>query len=105
MGLRLERTRQFEQWLNKLRNRVAKQRIVVTLDRIRYHGKVLGDVKPVGGGVIEMRFDRGPGYRVYFSMRSNEVLLLLIGGGKSSQGRDIEKAQALLREWMDGHGR
>ena len=55
----------------------------------------LGDYKPVGGSVYELRIDYGPGYRLYFTWRGSEVVLLLIGGDKTSQQRDIEKAKEL----------
>lgn len=55
----------------------------------------LGDYKPVGGSVYELRIDYGPGYRLYFTWRGSEIVLLLIGGDKTSQQRDIEKAKEL----------
>ena len=59
----------------------------------------LGDHKPVGDGVYELRVDIGPGYRVYFTWRGNDVVLLLIGGDKSSQNRDIKKAKQINRHY------
>ena len=57
-----------------------------------------GDVRPVGGGVMEMRIDYGPGYRVYFAWRGREVVVLLAGGDKRTQATDIRQARALARD-------
>lgn len=59
----------------------------------------LGDVRPVGGGVFEMRIHHGPGYRIYYITRDTEVIVLLCGGDKDSQRRDIERAQRMATEW------
>ena len=58
----------------------------------------MGDCKPVGEGVSEMRIDHGPGYRVYFLQRGTEVVILLVGGGKSTQAKDIERAKELAKQ-------
>jgi len=62
---------------------------------------LLGDVEPVGQGVSELRIHYGPGYRVYFQQRGNELVLLLCGGDKSSQARDIETAKMLASQWSE----
>lgn len=69
--------------------------------RIERASELVGDCKPVGGQVTELRFAFGPGYRVYVSRQGNELLLLLAGGDKSSQERDIRQAQELARQWSD----
>ena len=91
----VQQTDIFVKWLTNLRDLRARSRIVA---RIRRAGQGnLGDVKPVGGGVSEMRIDVGPGYRLYFIRRGELVIVLLCGGEKSSQRRDIDRAQKLAR--------
>ena len=65
----------------------------------------MGDWKHVGDGAIEQRFDFGPGYRVYLSIEGDVVLLLLAGGDKHAQQKDIQEAKRVLREWRKGNGR
>lgn len=96
--LEIRRTDEFAKWLKKLRDATAKARINLRVRRIELTGN-LGDYKPVGEGVSEIRIDYGPGYRVYFSRRGNEIILLLIGGDKSTQQRDIAKAKQLNKEY------
>jgi putative addiction module killer protein len=80
----------FDLWLSKLRDSKAKARITI---RIRSAGfGNFGDWKPVGGGVLEMRINVGPGYRIYYTRRGAAVYLLLLGGDKSTQKRDIARA-------------
>jgi putative addiction module killer protein len=85
--------------LRTLRDRQAKVRIAARIDRLASGNP--GDVKPIGGGLSEMRINHGPGYRVYFMQRGSIVIVLLCGGDKSSQQRDIEQAKALAAEWKD----
>lgn len=85
-------------WLKRLKDIDVRARINVRLKRIRLTGN-LGDTKPVGEGVYELRIDYGPGYRVHCSQRDKEILLLLIGGDKSSQQKDIEKAKKINAEY------
>jgi putative addiction module killer protein len=86
----------FDAWLRDLADQKARAR---TLARLRSAGLGnFGDCKPVGEGVSEMRIDVGPGYRVYFVREGREVYRLLVGGDKSSQDRDIERAKAMARE-------
>lgn len=94
----LVQTEEFVKWLKRLKDIDARARINVRLKRIALTGN-LGDTKPVGDGVYELRVDYGPGYRVYYSQRGKEILLLLIGGDKSSQQKDIEKAKKINSEY------
>ena len=86
----------FRRWLRGLRDRNAVRRIVARLVAIS-EGH-FGDVRGVGEGVSEMRIHYGPGYRLYFIRRSNEVIVLLCGGDKDSQERDIERAKRMAAE-------
>lgn len=86
----------FRKWLHTLRDVSARAKIRVRLNRVRLGN--FGDAKPVGGGVSELRIPVGPGYRVYFAREGSTVVLLLCGGDKSSQKRDIEKAK---QYWLD----
>ena len=80
----------FDAWLSKLKDKIGRARIVHRI-RSAEHGN-FGDCEPVGEGVSEMRIHVGPGYRVYFTRRAELVYLLLVGGDKSSQKRDIKRA-------------
>jgi putative addiction module killer protein len=93
----IRQTAVFAKWLSGLKDRNARARIAVRIDRLALGNP--GDVKAVGGGVSEMRIDYGPGYRVYFARRGDVVVLLLCGGDKKSQARDIVAAQTLAAEW------
>jgi putative addiction module killer protein len=90
---RVEQTADFEDWLDGLRDRVAQKRIVMRIARIETG--LLGDWKPVGDGVSELRIDYGPGYRLYYTMREQVVVILLCGSDKSDQKGAIEKAKQL----------
>ncbi len=92
-------TEQFRDWLDALKDLRAQLRIVTRL-RMAEAGN-LGDWKFVRGEISEMRIDVGPGYRIYLARRSGVLIIVLAGGGKSSQSRDIKRAQKLLdqSEW------
>jgi putative addiction module killer protein len=94
--LEVYKTEEFSRWLKKLRDRNARARIQARIDRMALGH--FGDVKSIGEGVSELRVFFGPGYRIYFTRRSSIVVVLLIGGDKSSQSRDIQKALDLARE-------
>ena len=86
----------FANWLANLRNVVAKAAILRRLNKA--HEGHLGDVKPIDEGIYEMRFFVGAGYRAYFIINNGTILLLLCGGDKSSQKRDIKLAKSMLKE-------
>ena len=86
----------FDRWFERLRDRMAATRIQVRIDRAEAGN--LGDCRPVGGGVSEMRINYGPGYRVYFIQRGHELVVLLAGGDKATQAKDIELAKELAKQ-------
>lgn len=90
-------TRPFTDWMASLKDLKTRARIAERLRRVAISGS-LGDAKDIGGGLSELRFHFGPGYRVYFCRRGTEVVILLGGGGKGSQSRDIKAAKALAQE-------
>ena len=94
--IEIRQTEAYEAWFGKLRDRRARARIDMRLRRLSLGNP--GDVRPVGKGISELRIDYGPGYRVYFT-RQGEALVILLGGGtKGSQYRDIAAALALARQ-------
>jgi putative addiction module killer protein len=95
----LRETATFTRWLKRLTDVRARTAIVARLNRLEY-GHV-GDAKPVGDGISELRIHFGPGYRVYFQRRGSQVILLLCGGDKGSQDRDIAAAKVLARSWSE----
>jgi putative addiction module killer protein len=88
----------FTDWLHSLREPRTRRRILQRLFRLE-NGN-FGDYKPVGGGVSELRFFFGPGYRVYFAQERGLIVVLLCGGDKSSQRRDIQQAQTYWKEYL-----
>jgi putative addiction module killer protein len=86
----------FAKWFGALKDRRAKERVAQRV--VRVQAGLIGDVRPVGEGVSELRVDYGPGYRVYFCRRGEDVILLLCGGDKSTQDRDIREAKAMAKE-------
>ncbi len=93
--MELRKTEVFSKWIDGLRDFGARGRIQARIERLA--GGNPGDVKPVGEGVSEMRIDFGPGYRVYYIRHGRELIILLAGGDKSGQSKDIKKALDLAR--------
>ena len=93
----LKETIEYSKWLKKLKD--VNARVAVLKRLIRISNGNLGDYKSVGSGVLELRIDYGPGYRVYFTIQGNELILLLIGGDKSTQKMDIKLAHELKSEY------
>jgi putative addiction module killer protein len=89
-------TEVYAKWFSSLKDRVARTRIDIRIRRLTLGN--FGDVKPVGSGVSELRVDYGPGYRIYFVKRGESLIILLAGGDKRTQDRDIHTAIKLARE-------
>ncbi len=94
--IEIRKTIYFDKWIQRLKDDRAKSIIARRLTRIESGN--LGDVKPAGNNVWEIRIDYGPGYRVYFTWRGKRLIILLAGGVKDSQSRDIKKAIELAKE-------
>jgi putative addiction module killer protein len=97
--IELKQTAIFARWESRLKDKRARTLIAARLMRLA--AGLPGDVEPVGDGVSELRIHYGPGYRVYFIQRRNVLIVLLCGGDKGSQARDIAAAKKLAREWSE----
>ncbi|MDQ6436221.1 type II toxin-antitoxin system RelE/ParE family toxin [Mesorhizobium sp. LHD-90] len=95
----VRQTPEFSQWLRALHDANAAARILQRIRRMELGNP--GDVKSVGGPIMEMRIDYGPGYRVYYVQRGGAVIILLCGGDKSRQQTDIKRAFAIADNWKD----
>jgi putative addiction module killer protein len=95
MMIEVRQTDEYAEWFKSLRDRRARARINTRIRRLSLGNP--GDVKPVGEGVSELRIDYGPGYRVYFVQRGGSLVILLAGGDKQTQNRDIRTALELAR--------
>jgi len=93
--LEIRKTEHFSKWLDRLSDLQARARVQARIERLALGNP--GDVAPVGEGVSELRINYGPGYRVYFKQRGREVIILLAGGDKRTQARDIKAALGLAR--------
>jgi len=94
--IEIRQTIEFAKWFKSLKDHNARMRINLRIRRLSLGNP--GDVKPVGDGISELRINFGPGYRVYFLNKKSKLILLLIGGDKSSQVKDIAKAKLLAKE-------
>ena len=97
MTMEIHATDAYSRWFRRLRDREAKRIIDTRIARLALGNP--GDVHPVGGGVSELRINYGPGYRVYYVQRGQQLIVLLAGGDKDSQDRDVVRARNLARDF------
>lgn len=100
--VQLKQSDTFRKWEAKLKDQKAKALIAARLFRLS--NGLEGDVSPVGAGISELRIHYGPGYRIYFKRKGQEIIILLCGGDKGSQDRDIRLAKTIAADWDDGDG-
>ena len=93
---RIEQTAEFARWLDGLRDRMARKRIVMRVERLAIG--LLGDWKSLGDGVSELRVDHGPGYRIYYTLRGQTVIILLCGSAKQDQDQAIRLAKRSVKD-------
>ena len=92
----IEKTNEFDKWFRKLNDLKAKAKILFRIQKLE-NDEHFGDCEPVGNGIRELKIDYAKGYRVYFKESDGKIIILLIGGDKSTQKRDIEKAKEILK--------
>ncbi|CTP82185.1 addiction module antitoxin RelB [Xanthomonas translucens pv. arrhenatheri] len=97
--IELKQTETFRKWRTKLKDERARTAIALRLTRLAYGHA--GDTEAVGQGISELRIHHGPGYRVYFQRRGDTIIVLLCGGDKSTQAKDIKTAKRLADEWSE----
>jgi putative addiction module killer protein len=98
--VQIRRTNEFAKWLSGLRDRQGRAKILARIDRMEEGNP--GKTRSVGAGVVEMKIDFGPGYRVYFIQRGDVLIVLLCGGDKSTQDNDIRRAKTLAGQLTEG---
>ena len=97
--IEIKQTETFRKWRMRLKDERARGLIASRLDRLVFGHA--GDVEPVGQGISELRIHCGPGYRIYFHKRGDTIIVLLCGGDKSTQAKDIKAAKRLAAEWRE----
>jgi putative addiction module killer protein len=100
--IELKQTETFRKWRTRLKDERARILIASRLDRLAFG--LAGDAEPVGQGVSELRIHHGPGYRIYFQKRGGTIIVLLCGGDKSTQAKDIKAAKRLAEAWSESNG-
>lgn len=93
----IEKTQEFDKWLKKLNDLKAKAKILFRIQKLE-KDEHFGDCKPVGEGISELRINFAKGYRVYFKEKDGKIIILLIGGDKSTQEKDIKKAKEIWKK-------
>ncbi|EAB9445664.1 type II toxin-antitoxin system RelE/ParE family toxin [Salmonella enterica subsp. diarizonae] len=93
------RSETFSDWLSSLKDSRARSRVLARIDRMREGN--FGDAEPIGDGLSEARIHYGPGYRVYFMQQGDVIVVLLCGGDKSSQNKDIKQARRIAKAWRE----
>lgn len=96
MEKEINATNHFNKWLKGLKDIVVKRKVLARLDRLKYDN--FGDFKRIDNNLFELRFFFGSGLRIYYTIRSKQVILLLVGGDKSSQSKDIKHAKRIIDE-------
>ncbi len=94
--MQLRRTKEFVEWLRALGDRQGRAKIIVRLDRLEQGNP--GNSRSVGEGIFELKIDFGPGYRVYYVQRGEVLVIILCGGDKSTQSKDIQRAKVIARQ-------
>ena len=97
--IELKQTETFRKWRTRLKDERARILVASRLDRLAFG--LAGDVEPVGQGVSELRIHHGPGYRIYFQKRGSTIIVLLCGGDKSTQAKNIKAAKRLAEAWSE----
>lgn len=92
----IEKTTEFDNWLRKLKDLRAKAKILFRIQKLE-NDEHFGDSKPVGEGIHELRINYAKGYRIYFKVKNGKIIILLVGGEKSTQQKDIEKAKEIWK--------
>jgi len=100
--VQVRRTDEFADWLGGLRDKQGRAKILARIDRLEDGNP--GKTRSVGAGIVEMKIDFGPGYRVYYIQRGKLLILLLCGGDKSTQENDIKRARAMAIQWAETEG-